>query len=114
MPARKFLRLLKDNDITAISSANNYYTLRQYENVRRKKIVLPPLESVGFDQVSSWLAAPVMTAFQPKREMGRAAARILIDLIEGRRIQPQWCLEPQYSDSAGYEEPLELEKEVFV
>ncbi|SMO41012.1 LacI family DNA-binding transcriptional regulator [Paracoccus laeviglucosivorans] len=51
---------------------------------------------IGFDDIElvSHIAPALTTIRQPKRELGRLAARVILDRIEGREVQPLTLLEP--------------------
>jgi len=52
---------------------------------------------VGFDDLElvSHLNPALTTIRQPKREIGKQAARVILDRIEGRAVAPMTLLEPQ-------------------
>ena len=52
---------------------------------------------VGFDDLElvSHLNPALTTIRQPKRELGKQAARVILDRIEGRAVAPMTLLEPQ-------------------
>ncbi|MFH5774096.1 LacI family DNA-binding transcriptional regulator [Paracoccus sp. NGMCC 1.201697] len=52
---------------------------------------------VGFDDIElvSHLSPALTTIRQPKREIGRQAARIILERIEGRDVPPMTLLEPR-------------------
>jgi LacI family transcriptional regulator len=82
-PARELLEL--DPRPTAIFAANDVTALETMRVARRLGLLLPDdLSVVGFDNVpESALGTPALTTVeQPIQQMGREAARLLIELIE--------------------------------
>ncbi len=60
-----------------------------YEAARQRGLREPQdLSVVGFDDlpISRWVPPPLTTVRQPLDEMGRSAAQMLGDLIEGRPL----------------------------
>jgi LacI family transcriptional regulator len=73
---------------TAIFAGSDQQALGVYEAARQRGLRVPQdLSVVGFDDlpVARWVSPPLTTVRQPLAEMGRAAAQILGDLIEGER-----------------------------
>jgi LacI family transcriptional regulator len=71
---------------TAIFAGSDQQALGVYEAARQRGLRIPQdLSVVGFDDlpVARWVSPPLTTVRQPLAEMGRAAAQILGDLIEG-------------------------------
>ena len=61
-----------------------------YEAARQRGLRVPQdLSVVGFDDlpISQWVPPPLTTVRQPLDEMGRAAAQMLGDLIDGRPLR---------------------------
>jgi LacI family transcriptional regulator len=74
---------------TAIFAGNDQHALGVYEAARQRALRIPQdLSVVGFDDlpVARWLSPPLTTVRQPLAEMGRAAAQMLGELIEGRPL----------------------------
>jgi LacI family transcriptional regulator len=74
---------------TAIFAGSDQQALGVYEAARQRGLRIPQdLSVVGFDDlpVARWVSPPLTTVRQPLAEMGRAAAQMLGDLING---QPQ-------------------------
>ena len=74
---------------TAIFAGNDQHALGVYEAARQRALRIPQdLSVVGFDdlRVARWLSPPLTTVRQPLAEMGRAAAQMLGELIEGRPL----------------------------
>lgn len=71
------------NDMTAIGA------LRALHNAGLR--VPADLSVAGFDdlQIAPFLEPPLTTIRQPKTEMGRRAAAILLDLLEGKELEAQ-------------------------
>jgi LacI family transcriptional regulator len=71
---------------TAIFAGSDQQALGLYEAARQGGLRVPQdLSIVGFDDlpVARWVSPPLTTVRQPLAEMGRAAAQMLGDLIEG-------------------------------
>jgi LacI family transcriptional regulator len=71
---------------TAIFAGSDQQAFGVYEAARQRGLRVPQdLSVVGFDDlpVSRWVSPPLTTVRQPLAEMGRAAAQMLGDLIEG-------------------------------
>ena len=71
---------------TAIFAGNDQQAFGVYEAARQHGLQVPrDLSIVGFDDlpVARWVSPPLTTVRQPLAEMGRAAAQILGDLVEG-------------------------------
>jgi LacI family transcriptional regulator len=70
----------------AIFAGSDQQALGLYEAARQRGLRVPQdLSVVGFDDlpVARWVSPPLTTVRQPLAEMGRAAAQILDDLIDG-------------------------------
>jgi DNA-binding LacI/PurR family transcriptional regulator len=73
---------------TAIFTANDLQALGVYEAAREAGVRVPQdLSVVGFDDLSftRWSGPPMTTVRQPLVEMGEAAARLVVDLAQGRQ-----------------------------
>jgi LacI family transcriptional regulator len=71
---------------TAIFAGSDQQALGVYEAARQRALRIPQdLSVVGFDDLplARWVSPPLTTVRQPLAEMGRAAAQILGELIEG-------------------------------
>jgi len=71
---------------TAIFAGSDQQALGVYEAARQRGLRVPEdLSVVGFDDlpVARWASPPLSTVRQPLAEMGRAAAQMLGDLING-------------------------------
>lgn len=71
---------------TAIFAGNDQQALGVYEAARKRGLRIPDdLSIVGFDDLamSRWLPPPLTTVRQPLTEIGRVAAQMLGQLIEG-------------------------------
>jgi LacI family transcriptional regulator len=74
---------------TAIFAGNDQQALGVYEAARQLGLRVPQdLSVIGFDDlpVARWVSPPLTTVRQPLAEMGRTAAAMLGDLIEGRPL----------------------------
>jgi LacI family transcriptional regulator len=75
-----------DHPPTAIFSGSDQQAFGVYEAARQRGLRVPQdLSVVGFDDlpVARWVSPPLTTVRQPLAEMGRAAAQMLCELIEG-------------------------------
>jgi LacI family transcriptional regulator len=75
-----------DGPLTAIFAGSDQQALGVYEAARQRGLRIPQdLSVVGFDDlpVARWVPPPLTTVRQPLAEMGRVAAEVLGDLIEG-------------------------------
>src|SRR5579862_5384772 len=75
---------------TAIFAGSDQQALGVYEAARQRGLRIPQdLSVVGFDDlpVARWVPPPLTTVRQPLAEMGRAAAQMLGDLIEGTPLR---------------------------
>jgi LacI family transcriptional regulator len=71
---------------TAIFAGSDQQAFGVYQAARRHGLRIPDdLSIIGFDElpVSRWASPPLTTVRQPLSEMGRTAAQMLGDLIEG-------------------------------
>ena len=71
---------------TAIFAGSDQHAFGVYEAARRRGLRIPQdLSVVGFDDlpVTRWVSPPLTTVRQPLAEMGRTAAQMLGELIEG-------------------------------
>ena len=76
---------------TAIFSGNDQQAFGVYEAARQRSLRIPQdLSVVGLDDlpVARWVSPPLTTVRQPLAEMGRAAAQMLGELIEGLPLRP--------------------------
>jgi LacI family transcriptional regulator len=72
--------------LTAIFAGSDQQALGVYEAARQRGLRIPQdLSVVGFDDLplARWVSPPMTTVRQPLAEMGRVAAEVLGDLIEG-------------------------------
>jgi LacI family transcriptional regulator len=84
-------RLLgQPSPVTAIFATNDQMALGVYEAVRRRGLRVPEdVSVVGFDDLpeSRWSSPPLTTVRQPLVEMGLLAARTVLRLVKGERIE---------------------------
>jgi LacI family transcriptional regulator, galactose operon repressor len=90
------MRALLDRDLglTAVFAANDLMAIGAMITLRRAGLRVPDDVSViGFDNIlpASMMIPPLTTVEQPVNELGQAAARLLMDQILKRRIEPA-CL----------------------
>ncbi|MEV5740331.1 LacI family DNA-binding transcriptional regulator [Microbispora rosea] len=75
---------------TAVFCANDLQALGMYEAARRAGARIPEdLSVVGFDDLSftQWAGPPITTVRQPLVQMGAAAARMVLALAQGERLE---------------------------
>ncbi|WP_436529085.1 LacI family DNA-binding transcriptional regulator [Actinoplanes sp. HUAS TT8] len=75
---------------TAIFAGSDQQATGVYEALRRAGLRIPgDVSVVGFDDLNfaQWTAPPLTTVRQPLHEMGVAAARTLLRLINGERLE---------------------------
>ncbi|MFI7028519.1 LacI family DNA-binding transcriptional regulator [Microbispora rosea] len=75
---------------TAVFCANDLQALGVYEAARRAGARIPEdLSVVGFDDLSftQWAGPPITTVRQPLVQMGAAAARMVLALAQGERLE---------------------------
>ena len=88
---RNILKL--ENRPTAIVCYNDQIALRVINNLRKEGITVPQdISIVSFDDSSLAVSSDVKltTIKHPKKDMGRQAAKCIIDMIEGRIEKPQY------------------------
>ena len=77
---------------TAIFAGSDQQALGVYEAARQRGLRIPQdLSVVGFDDlpVARWVSPPLTTVRQPLADMGRVAAEMLGDLIDGVSLRSQ-------------------------
>lgn len=77
---------------TAIFAGSDQQALGVYEAARQRGLRIPQdLSVIGFDDlpVARWLSPPLTTVRQPLTAMGRTAAEMLLNLINGVRLRTQ-------------------------
>ena len=77
---------------TAIFAGSDEQALGVYEAARQRGLRIPQdLSVVGFDDLpaAAWVSPPLTTVRQPLADMGRVAAEMLGDLIEGVPLRSQ-------------------------
>jgi LacI family transcriptional regulator len=75
---------------TAIFAGSDQQAFGVYEAARQRQLRIPQeLSVVGFDdlRVTRWASPPLTTVRQPLAEMGRTAAQMLGELIEGAALR---------------------------
>ncbi|GAB3147619.1 LacI family DNA-binding transcriptional regulator [Microbispora hainanensis] len=75
---------------TAVFCSNDLQALGMYEAARRAGVRIPDdLSVVGFDDLSftQWAGPPMTTVRQPLVQMGAAAARMVLALSDGERLE---------------------------
>jgi len=79
--------LERDTNMSAVACCNDLMAIGAMESLKEKNIKIPgEMSLVGFDNIDmSRLVTPKLTTIaQPIYEMGREAAKIIIDTIEGK------------------------------
>jgi LacI family transcriptional regulator len=77
---------------TAIFAGSDQQALGVYEAARQRGLRIPQdLSVVGFDDLPTmrWVSPPLTTVRQPLADMGRVAAEMLSDLIDGVPLRSQ-------------------------
>lgn len=83
---------------TAIVCYNDKVALRVIDNCRKEGIEIPKdLSIVSFDDSSLAVSSDIKltTIKHPKKEMGKRAAKCIIDMIEGRIDKPQYIYDAE-------------------
>jgi len=88
-----FAKIAKmDNRPTAVFFANDLMAIGAYEAAAKYNINIPnDISVIGHDGISiaSVVQPRLTTMIQPKNKLGRIAAEVLIDMIEGREKNPE-------------------------
>ncbi|MGF7002500.1 DNA-binding LacI/PurR family transcriptional regulator [Lachnospiraceae bacterium PFB1-21] len=82
----------KDKSITAIFAANDEMAAGVIKGLKALGKRIPEdYAVVGFDNIrlASIIEPALTTIYQPKREMGRKAAEMLLKLIEGKKLKEE-------------------------
>jgi LacI family transcriptional regulator len=82
---------LRDDAPTAIFAHNDSMALGVLSAIRKRKLRVPDdVSVVGFDDIveAAYTNPPLTTVAYPKQAIGEQAARLLIDLMQGKAIQP--------------------------
>lgn len=90
--------LQRANGPSAIVCYNDQIAIRILEAVREEGIKIPDqLSIISYDDSSLAVASEVKltTIKHPKAEMGRQAARFIIDMLEGRMDKPRLVYQPE-------------------
>jgi DNA-binding LacI/PurR family transcriptional regulator len=83
--ARAARTLLDSAPVTAVIAATDVLALATLEVARARGLAVPAdVSVVGFDDIPSAEAAGLTTVRQPLVEKGRQAARLLLEIIDGR------------------------------
>jgi DNA-binding LacI/PurR family transcriptional regulator len=78
---------------TAIVCGDDLQAMGVYEAVRRVGLRVPDdISVVGFDDIdqAAWLGPPLTTVRQPFAEMGATAARLVLQLADGKSPEHDW------------------------
>lgn len=82
--------LLKNKEITAVFACNDLMAYGVYKTAKKLKLSVPDdISIIGFDDISlSQIVTPTLTTVsQPIYEMGYEAAKMLISLIEDKKLK---------------------------
>lgn len=96
--ARAWLALAPADRPAAVFAFSDEMACAFLAELQRHGLSVPAQVSiVGFDDIElvSHLAPALTTVRQPKRELGRQAARTILDRIEGRAVAPLTLLAPE-------------------
>lgn len=96
--AEEFLSMAPVSRPTAVFAFSDEMACAFLSRLRRHGIEAPrDLSVIGFDDIelASHLNPALTTIRQPKRDLGRNAARVILDRIEGRPVAPLTLLEPR-------------------
>ncbi|MCM2678701.1 LacI family DNA-binding transcriptional regulator [Echinimonas agarilytica] len=88
--ARHFIRMPADERPTAILSMNDEMAIGAIKAFRANKIDVPnDVSIIGFDdiEVSRYTEPALTTIAQPAEQIGKAAANMLLKLIEGKEVR---------------------------
>ena len=90
---RKSVELLKKYpDVDGVVAANDMVAISLYKVLTKKGYRVPQDgQIIGFDNINlSWLFTPELTTVaQPIKEMGKTAARIIIQNVEGKKVKKE-------------------------
>lgn len=87
--------LLKHADVTAVMAANDVTAIGAMKAIYDAGLRIPQdISVIGYDDIdiASLLFPPLTTVWQPKAELGEAAANLLIEIIKGNFQEPQQIL----------------------
>lgn len=95
----KTMELLQQPDLSAIFYFNDQYALQGYAAIRERGLKIPDdISVIGFDNFNTTeMVDPPLTTFEhPKYELGKWAARILLDEISAgkKRLPMKMIFEP--------------------
>lgn len=84
---------------TAIFSFNDIMSAGLYREARKRGLSIPrDLSVIGYDDIpfSDLISPPLTTVRQPVREIGECAARVLLEMLDGKEPEKQMYLfEPE-------------------
>ncbi|WP_134680361.1 LacI family DNA-binding transcriptional regulator [Paracoccus ravus] len=98
MAARQWLALPAGARPSGIFAFSDEMACAFISTIRRAGMVVPrDVSVIGFDDIelASYLAPALTTIRQPKREMGRKAAQLILHRIAGREVAPVTLLPPR-------------------
>lgn len=81
----------------AIFAVNDSVAIGAIQRIKESGLTIPgDVAVIGFsnDKITRFVDPPLTTVDQPATEMGRTAARILIDTIEGKLTEPKTVIIP--------------------
>jgi DNA-binding LacI/PurR family transcriptional regulator len=95
---KSFDTLLRDNNVPdAIFAVNDTVAIGAFQRIQEAGLRIPDdVALVGFsnDKITRLVTPPITTVDQPSKEMGEKAAEILIQIIEGKPIEPTTLVMP--------------------
>jgi LacI family transcriptional regulator len=93
-----FDALLRENNIPdAIFAVNDTVAIGAFQRIKEANLKIPEdVAIIGFsnDKITHLTNPPITTVNQPSKEMGKKAAEILIEIIEGKPIEPTTLVMP--------------------
>jgi DNA-binding LacI/PurR family transcriptional regulator len=93
-----FDTLLRENNIPdAIFAVNDAVAIGAFQRIQEAGLKIPDdVAIIGFsnDKITRLVNPPITTVHQPSKEMGEKAAEILIQIIEGKPIEPTTLIMP--------------------
>jgi DNA-binding LacI/PurR family transcriptional regulator len=95
---KSFDVLLRENNIPdAIFAVNDFVAIGAFQRIQEAGLKVPgDIAIIGFsnDKITRIVNPPMTTVDQPSREMGKKAAEIMIEMIEGNPIKPTTVVMP--------------------
>jgi DNA-binding LacI/PurR family transcriptional regulator len=93
-----FDTLLRNNNVPdAIFAVNDTVAIGAFQRIQEAGLRIPDdVAIIGFsnDKITRLVSPPITTVDQPSKEMGEKAAEILIQIVEGKPIEPTTLVMP--------------------